>query len=165
MGFRILDASAFYAGVPFGSPEDCYTTPLVYDEVRHIKSGHDALGTLLETGRLRIREPDKESTCEARRAACRTGDLARMSEEDVSVIALCMETGGEIVSDDFAVLNVARNLGLGTSSVMTGGIRHVRRWIHYCPGCGTTHRGGGRGEGSKGECPGCGTPLRRRRLE
>ena len=42
MDFRILDASAFYAGVPFRSSEDCYTTSLVYDEIQHIKKNHDA---------------------------------------------------------------------------------------------------------------------------
>ena len=46
MDFRILDASAFYAGVPFRSSEDCYTTSLVYDEIQHIKKNHDVLGTL-----------------------------------------------------------------------------------------------------------------------
>ena len=55
MDFRILDASAFYAGVPFRSSEECYTTPLVYEEIQHIKKNHDALGTLLETNRLKIR--------------------------------------------------------------------------------------------------------------
>ncbi len=62
MDFRILDASAFYAGVPFGSSNDCYTTSLVYEEIKHIKKNHDALGTLLETNRLKIMDPDKEST-------------------------------------------------------------------------------------------------------
>ena len=62
MDSRILDASAFYAGVPFRSSSDCYTTSLVYDEIKHIKKNHDALGTLLETNRLKIREPDNRST-------------------------------------------------------------------------------------------------------
>ena len=170
MGFRILDASAFYAGVPFGSPEKCYTTPQVYDEISHIKKSYDALGVLLDTGRLRIMEPGDEYTDRARRAAGRTGDLAQMSEQDVSVIALCMETGGHIVSDDFAVLNVARNLGLESSPVMTRGIRDVGRWIHYCPGCRTKQAGGEPGRGGGGntnrrECPACGTPLKRKLLK
>ena len=62
MDFRILDASAFYAGVPFRSSDDCYTTSLVYEEIKHIKKNHDALGTLLETNRLKIKEPNIKST-------------------------------------------------------------------------------------------------------
>ncbi len=34
-------------------------------KLKHIKKNHDALGTLLETNRLKIREPSKESTQDA----------------------------------------------------------------------------------------------------
>ena len=74
MDFRILDASAFYAGIPFGSTSDCYTTSLVYDEIKHIKKNHEALETLLETNRLKIREPDKASVDSAIKASKNTGD-------------------------------------------------------------------------------------------
>ena len=158
MDFRILDASAFYAGVPFGSAEDCYTTSLVYDEIKHIKKNQDALGTLLETNRLKIREPDKESTTAAVKAARDTGDYQQLSKQDVSIIALCIELNGEIITDDFAISNVARNLGLKISPIMTQGITDVGKWVHYCPGCRTNHSSGS-------ECPMCGTPLKRKLLK
>ena len=158
MDFRILDASAFYAGVPFRSSSDCYTTTLVYDEIKHIKKNHDALGTLLETNRLKIREPNKQSIDDATKAAKETGDYPQLSKQDVSIIALCLEMNGEIVSDDFAVSNVAKNLGLKISPIMTKGIKDVGKWIHYCPGCRTNHPNGK-------ECPNCGTPLKRKLLK
>ncbi len=158
MDFRILDASAFYAGVPFRSSNDCYTTSLVYDEIKHIKKNHDALGTLLETNRLKIREPDKESTNTAIMAAKDTGDFPQLSKQDISIIALCIEMNGEIISDDFAISNVAKNLGLKISPIMTQGIKDVGKWIHYCPGCRTNHT-------NKKECPMCGTPLKRKLLK
>ena len=158
MDFRILDASAFYAGVPFRSSNDCYTTSLVYDEIKHIKKNHDALGTLLETNRLKIREPDKESTKTAIIAAKDTGDFPQLSKQDISIIALCIEMNGEIISDDFAISNVAKNLGLKISPIMTQGIKDVGKWIHYCPGCRTNHT-------NKKECPMCGTPLKRKLLK
>ena len=158
MDFRILDASAFYAGVPFRSSSDCYTTSLVYDEIKHIKKNHDALGTLLETNRLKIREPDSESTKAATDAAKNTGDYPQLSKQDLSVIALCIELEGEIISDDFAISNVARNLGLKISPIMTQGIKDVGRWVHYCPGCRTNHESGK-------ECPMCATPLKRKLLK
>ncbi len=157
MDFRILDASAFYAGVPFRSSEDCYTTSLVYDEIKHIKKNHDALGTLLETNRLKIREPDLESTKNAIKASKDTGDYPQLSKQDISIIALCIELKGQIISDDFAISNVAKNLGLKILPIMTRGIRDVGRWIHYCPGCKTSHKIGK-------ECPMCGTPLKRKLL-
>ncbi len=158
MDFRILDASAFYAGVPFRSSNDCYTTSLVYDEIKHIKKNHDALGTLLETNRLKIREPDKESTKTAIIAAKDTGDFPQLSKQDISIIALCIEMNGEIISDDFAISNVVKNLGLKISPIMTQGIKDVGKWIHYCPGCRTNHT-------NKKECPMCGTPLKRKLLK
>ena len=158
MDFRILDASAFYAGVPFRSSSDCYTTSLVYDEIKHIKKNHDALGTLLETNRLKIREPDTNATKDAINAAKKTGDYPQLSKQDLSIIALCIELHGEIISDDFAISNVAKNLGLKISPIMTQGIRDVGRWVHYCPGCKKNFESGK-------ECPICGTPLKRKLLK
>ncbi len=158
MDFRILDASAFYAGVPFRSSNDYYTTSLVYDEIKHIKKNHDALGILLEANRLKIREPDKESTEAAIKAAKDTGDFPQLSKQDISIIALCIEMNGEIISDDFAISNVAKNLSLKISPIMTQGIKDVGKWIHYCPGCRTNHTNGK-------ECPMCGTPLKRKLLK
>ena len=158
MDSKILDASAFYAGVPFRSSSDCYTTLLVYDEIKHIKKNHDALGALLETNRLKIREPDDQSTSTATKAAKDTGDFQQLSKQDISIIALCIEMKGEIISDDFAISNVARNLGLKISPVMTTGIKDVGKWAHYCPGCRTNHSSGK-------ECPMCGTPLKRKLLK
>jgi len=158
LDFRILDASAFYAGVPFRSSNDYYTTSLVYEEIRHIKKNHGALEILLETNRLKIRESNKESTEVAIKVAKDTGDFPQLSKQDISIIALCIEMNGEIISDDFAISNVVKNLGLKISPIMTRGIKDVGKWIHYCPGCRTNHTNGK-------ECPMCGTPLKRKLLK
>jgi len=153
-----LDASAFYAGVPFGSSDDCYTTSLVYDEIKHIKKNHDALGILLETNRLKIREPNIDSMNAAVKASKDTGDFQYLSKQDISVIALCIDLNGQIITDDFAISNVAKNLGLSVSPLMTEGIQDVGEWIHYCPGCRSNHKNGK-------ECPMCGTLLKRKLLK
>jgi UPF0271 protein len=110
--FKILDASAFYAGVPFRTSEDCYTTTIVYDEIKHIKKNHNALETLIETSRLKIREPEKKFLEMAIDAAKNSGDFQQLSKEDLSIIALGIEVNGEIITDDFAISNVGKNLGL-----------------------------------------------------
>ena len=158
MDFKILDASAFYAGVPFRSSNNFYTTTLVYDEIKHIKKNHDAIGTLLDTNRLKIREPDNESTIKAESAAKKTGDLPQLSKQDMSVLALSIELNGEIISDDFSISNVAKNLGLKISPIMTLGIRDVGKWIHYCPGCKSRYDIGKK-------CLVCGTSLKRKLLK
>jgi len=158
LDFRILDASAFYAGVPFRSSSEYYTTSLVYDEIRHIKKNHGALEILLETNRLKIREPDQKSTEVAVKAAKDTGDFPQLTKQDISIIALCIEMSGEIISDDFAISNVVKNIGLKISPIMTQGIKDVGKWIHYCPGCRTNHT-------NVKECPVCGTLLKRKLLK
>ena len=158
MDFRILDASAFYAGVPFRSSEDYYTTSLVYDEIQHIKKNQGVLGTLLETNRLKIREPEEQSTQAAIKAAKETGDFPQLSKQDISIIALGIETRGQIITDDFAISNVGKNIGLKIAPIMTKGIKDVGKWIHYCPGCKTKHQGGK-------ECSICGTMLKRKLLK
>lgn len=158
MDFKILDASAFYVGIPFKSESDCYTTSLVYEEIKHIKKSQNVLETLQETGRLKIRDPKKEFINMAINAAQKTGDFHQLSKQDLSVIALCIEIRGQIISDDFAVSNVAKNLGLDILPLMTKGIKDVGEWIHYCPACKSIHNMGR-------ECPVCGTPLKRKLIK
>ena len=158
MGFRILDASAFYAGVPFRSSDDCYTTSLVFEEIKHIKKNHGALETLLETNRLKIREPDSESEKDAIKSSKDTGDFPQLSKQDISIIALAIQMKGQIITDDFAISNVAKNLGLEIIPIMTKGIKDVGKWVHYCPGCRTNYTTGK-------ECPMCGTQLKRKLLK
>ena len=58
MVFRVLDATAFYAGIPFSSQDSYYVTTMVYDEIKHIKKNHNALEILLDSKRLVIHDPD-----------------------------------------------------------------------------------------------------------
>ncbi len=155
---RVLDASAFYAGIPFRSQIDSYTTPEVYDEIKHIKKNHDALGILLETRRLTMIQPEKECTEIVIKMSKTTGDFNQLSKEDISSIALGLQLNGELITDDFAVSNVAQNLGLKVSSIMTLGIKYVGNWIHYCPGC---HKNFSKSK----ECPICGNQLRKKLLK
>ncbi len=155
MDSKILDASAFYAGVPFGADDDWQTTPLILDEVSHIKKRQDVMAIMIETGRLKIKEPAAESTAKATGAAGRTGDLRQLSRQDISVLALAIETSGQIVTDDFAVSNVARFLKIVVIPVMTGGIRNSGVWIHYCSGCRRNFK-------NVKKCPLCGNNTRRK---
>ena len=155
MASKVLDASAFYAGIPFLSQSEYCTTSLVYDEIKHIKKNHDAIGVLFETGRLKIRDPELESTNFVISKAQETGDFQQLSKEDISVLALCIELSGELISDDFAISNVAKNLGVKILPIMTKGIDDVGKWIHYCVGCGKSFS-------KASECPLCGNTLKRK---
>ena len=158
MAFRVLDSSAFYAGIPFGSNEPSYITSLVYNEIEHIKKDHDAVQILIETKRLMIHDPEHRFIITVNDAAKKSGDFPNLSDEDISTIALSLQLKAELVTDDFAVSNVAKNLNIKVIPVMTTGIKNVVTWIYYCPGC--------RVNFSKvTECPRCGNKLKRKAMK
>jgi len=155
LAFRVLDSTAFYAGIPFSSNEPNYTTSLVYNEIEHIKKDHDAIQILIETKRLMIRDPEHQFVITANNTAKKSGDIPNLSDEDISTIALSLQLNAELVTDDFAISNVAKNLGIKVIPVMTNGIKNVITWKYYCPGCKTNF--------SKiTECPRCGNRLKRK---
>ena len=116
MVFRVLDATAFYAGIPFSSQDSYYVTTMVYDEIKHIKKNHSALEILLDSKRLVIHDPDINFEEKVRYTAKETGDLKSLSNEDISSISLSLEFNTALISDDFAISNVAKQLGIETVS-------------------------------------------------
>ena len=158
MVFRVLDATAFYAGMPFASNDSFMTTSMVYKEIQHIKTKQGALEMLQQTNRLQIRDPMEESIISVTDASIKTGDNSTISKQDITIIALALENKIELITDDFAVTNVARQLKIKTSSLMTDGVKTVGKWISYCSICGK--------EFSKlKECPICGSRLNRKLIK
>ena len=158
MAFRVLDSSAFYAGIPFSSNEPSYTTSLVYSEIEHIKKDHDAIQILIETKRLMICDPENQFVITANNAAKKSGDIPNLSDEDISTIALSLQLKAELVTDDFAISNVAKNLNIKVIPVMTNGIKNVVTWRYYCPGCKVNFS-------EVTECPRCGNRLKRKAMK
>lgn len=154
MASEVLDASAFYAGTPFLSGKECYTTSLVLEEIRHVKSA--ALDGLMDAGNLKVVDPELEHTRAVKKAAEKTGDLQRLSEADISVLALALQMKGTLVTDDYALANVAATMSIKVSSSSGKGIREVRKWISYCSACGKAFGP------NETECPLCGNKLKRR---
>jgi UPF0271 protein len=152
----VLDAGAFYAGIPFLSSGSYCTTQAVFDEVKHIKKSHGAIEALLDAGSLEIIDPDKNSIEKARAAAKKTGDYQKLSRADLSIIALALQLKTTLVTDDYAVANVAAALTISVKSSSSKGIKETRKWIAYCSACGRVFGPDAR------ECPLCGNRLRRK---
>jgi len=155
LDFRVLDSSAFYAGIPFSSNEPSYITSLVYNEIEHIKKDHDAIQILIETKRLMIYDPEHRFIIAANNAAKKSGDFPNLSDEDISTIALSLQLKAELVTDDFAISNVAKNLSIKVIPIMTSGIKKIITWVYYCPGCKTDFS-------ETTNCPNCGNRLKRK---
>ena len=158
MVFRILDATAFYAGIPFVSNDSFMTTSIVYEEIQHIKTKQGALEMLQQTNRLQIRDPNEKNINIVKDISIKTGDDSTISKQDVSIIALALENNCELITDDFAVTNVAKQLKIKTSSLMTQGIKTVGKWISYCSVCGKEFS-------KEKECPICGSKLNRKMIK
>ena len=130
----------------------------MYDEIKHIKKDHDAIPILIETKRLMVSDPEDKFTAAAKNAAKKSGDFPNLSDEDISSIALSLQLKGELVTDDFAISNVAKNLNIDVIPVMTDGIKNVVIWEYYCPGCKTNFS-------KVAECPKCGNRLKRKPMK
>ena len=158
MVFRVLDATAFYAGIPFASNDSFMTTSTVYEEIEHIKTKQGILEMLQQTNRLQIRDPNNEFISIVKDTADKTGDSVTISEQDISIIALALENKIGLITDDFAVTNVARQLKIQTHSLMTQGISTVGKWISYCSMCGKEFS-------KEKDCPICGSKLNRKLIK
>jgi UPF0271 protein len=156
--FRVLDATAFYTGMPFASNDYFMTTSIVYEEIQHIKKEQGALEMLKQTNRLQISDPSEKNITIVTDASIKTGDDSIISRQDISIIALALENNVELITDDFAVTNVAKQLKIKTSSLMTQGISTVGRWISYCSMCGKEFS-------KQKECPICGSKLNRKLIK
>jgi UPF0271 protein len=132
------------------------TTQAVFDEVKHIKKSHSAFEALLDAGNLQVIDPDKSSIDKAETVAKMTGDYNELSQADISIIALALQLKVALVTDDYAVANVATTLKIPVESSSGKGIKETRKWIAYCSAC-------GRSFGPKAkECSLCGNKLRRK---
>ncbi|MCZ6648631.1 MAG: hypothetical protein O7B30_05270 [Thaumarchaeota archaeon] len=159
----ILDSTAFYAGIPFSSSEIMYTTPQVFDEIAKGKNVYLRVKGLIDSDRLRILHPGEKSIAKIKNSSQAIEGLGILSDADLSVVALAIEMAEVepakktvIVTDDYAIQNVAANMHVEYRAVMTRGIRNKGSWSVYCPGCGREQ------EGEARVCEACGTKYRRR---
>ncbi len=158
----VLDATAFYAGIPLSSSSSIqyYTTTTVLNEVKHIKQSIDAMDLLVKTGKLVVVDPRQEYIEEARAYAKKLGEDDDLSDADISIIALALmlQSSHEvtIVSDDYSIANVAMAIGLNISYTMNKGIRYSGKWVRYCKVCRITYND------ARKVCRVCGNELRYR---
>ncbi|MCL1811462.1 MAG: nucleic acid-binding protein [Methanomassiliicoccaceae archaeon] len=127
----ILDSSALFSmeGLP---EEEFLCPPGVVDELaKYDDKRLDLWGDLLRTS-----DCTKPSVEKVTEAAKKSGDLGRLSPVDISVLALAVDTGGTILSDDYSIQNVSRIMGIPFKPVGTTGISKVEKWNYRCVGCG-----------------------------
>jgi UPF0271 protein len=82
-----------------------------------------------------------------------SGDAGMLSTTDLGLLALALDVGGTVVTDDFALQNVALHLEVPILPIHQRRAK-VRTGKYRCIGCGRY------GE-DHGSCPVCGSPMKR----
>ena len=71
----------------------------------------------------------------ARDAAAKSGDLPRLSDVDVDVLALALGLDMPLFTDDYRLQNVMNSAGKVSTSIESKGAKQVWRWELRCTGC------------------------------
>ncbi len=141
----VLDAGAFL-NLP-SPPLPAVTAPSVIEEIKSVEKR--ALVESLIGEELEVRAPSEKSRRKVLAAVRETGD--RLSETDVDILALALDTGGTLVTDDFGVQNVAAKLKIPFTGIEK--IKRVRKYRKRCPICGKEY------PADMKTCPKCGARL------
>jgi UPF0271 protein len=159
----VLDTSAFIMGLdPLGLKDETYSVPDVAEELRDQTGPSYRLTVSYSSGKTKIQPPTSDSLREVVNYAKLLGDRLVLSKTDSSVLALAVDLKkcGKtpiIVSDDYAIQNVAEGMGIGYQSLSSLGIRQKFKWSYYCPACFKRYV-----TGDTQVCGVCGTKLKRK---
>jgi len=143
----VLDTSAFIYLNDFRKFDEILTVQEVVDEVK------DKVSSMKLSGlNFKIIEPSEKSVEEIKNIAKETGDLEKLSNTDVKVLAVAKENNCTIISDDRCVQNVAERLSIEYISVYNKKITNLITWKKYCRNCKRFYD-------KKVTCPVCGNDL------
>ncbi len=148
----VLDSSAFIH--EYHTSEPIASVPLVREELEDESAFRFEA---LEGSGMHMHIPDSETVARIERAARETGDLAELSETDIRLVAATFELDGTLVTDDYAMQNVAEKLNLVVEPIARDGIEEQRHWHFQCGGCGREF------DEHHDRCPVCGTELSRKK--
>ena len=117
----------------------------------------------IETAGVNWSSPSSESVQESTAIARKTGDLDGLSETDLHLLALAIELGGHMHTDDYRLQNLCNSVGVSWSPVVSEGIKETWNWGIRCIGCGTLVAGAEKTRPASeeiGACAECGSELR-----
>lgn len=155
MTYYIADSAVFIMGYPVESTL-LITVPSVVNE---LKSSEAAMRfDLARENGARVEVPLPRMIDEVLGMAEHTRDMEELSTTDIDILAKALERKDDttLLTDDYAVQNVAVMLGIDVKPVVQKKIRDILVWEKQCVGC--------RKRFDEGDvCPICGSELKKRR--
>lgn len=150
----VLDTSLLLAGQE-PPPGKWMTTPEAAAEIS--PGGRDArrFSFWMEQG-LQVRSAGQDAAMAVDEAGMAAGNLGRLSDADRSLLALALDQGAILVTDDHTMLDVASRLKVRTQTVASEGIDATKNWRPRCSGCGRWFDAPQKND----ECPVCGSPVK-----
>ena len=100
-------------------------------------------------------------TGDAESAASSTGDLPRLSQVDLEVLAIALATGQTLHTDDYSLQNVCRHLNHPFEAVSNKRSKEQWSWELRCIGCRATKKVDSQVEQ---ECDVCGSIMKVKRV-
>jgi endoribonuclease Nob1 len=159
----VLDTSAFIMGFNPSKTDSAYSVDAVEEELSNGTMPQLRFKMFRDKGDLKVQPPSNRAERIVEEASARAGESGYLSRADREVLALATDLkldGQEpvIVSDDYAIQNLADHLKISHSSLANFGIVHRFDWIMYCPACFRRYKP------PEKKCRVCGTVLRRKVL-
>jgi UPF0271 protein len=147
----VLDASAFIH--EYHTDQPVASIPLVREELEDESAYRfDAM----EGSGMHLHIPEEETVERIERAASDTGDDSELSRTDTRLVAAAFELDARLVTDDYAMQNVAEKLEVPVEVIAREGISEQRDWRFQCQGCGREF------DDEHDRCPICGSELSRK---
>lgn len=135
MKFRyVLDASAILHSTLDFSKGGYLMPKSILDEI-HDETARILIHSAIKSGGITIKNPAVSSIKKVIEKAKETGDFENLSSADIDVIALAIENNCPVITDDYAIQNVAERFGLKFETVVQEGIKKGISWKRICGGC------------------------------
>jgi endoribonuclease Nob1 len=159
----VLDASGIIGGF-ISSKHRNITSSDVISEIKDLKS-QITMQTALDHGTIIIEEPNSSALNQVQGAIESSGDILRLSEVDITVVALAVSLQKNykptVVTDDYSIQNILKILEIPYRSVLTEGIKETYGWIKICRGCRKKYPVDYKWE----DCEICGAAVYRKRIK
>lgn len=126
----VLDSPAFICG--FNE-----TPSVTIKEVREeLKEESVYLFEVMVGKGMDVVYPSGEFIDRIKKEAKKSGDIDDLSDVDLKLIAVALEIDGVLVTDDYSMQNVAKQVGVDVKTIRYQGIDEEIIWKFRCVGCG-----------------------------